>query len=251
MGFRIFRHAIRMVFTQFGSALRISGLLYLVSLAVSFGLAFLAASQAAAVPPGSPPTPAWDTIVSGLIALALYFWIAIGWHRFVLLDEQPLQAAPRFHGDRMLAYLGRVAQTFLILLLPLCAILVGMTFMVVAAKWNESFTVLAPVAGMFVALFFSYRLSPMLPGAAVSRRVGIAEAWKATSGSSWTVFGLMVMTAVAAVAVDIPGNALLLQPNGLWFGLIWLSVTGWIKLMVGVSIITTIYGVYVEQRQIA
>ena len=251
MGFRIFRHAVRMVFTQFSSALRISGLLYLVSLAVSFGLAFLAVRLAPTGGAGSARTSGWDVIISSLVGVALYFWVAIGWHRFVLLDEQPLQALPRFHGDRMLAYLGRFSQTFLVLLLPLCAILAGVTFLLVASNWNESSALLASLAAVLVGLFFSYRLSPMLPGAAVSRRVGVAEAWKATSGSSWSVLGLTVMTAVAAVAVDIPGNALILQPNGLWFGLIWLGVTGWIKLMVGVSIITTIYGVYVEQREIA
>ncbi|MHA6298358.1 hypothetical protein [Devosia sp. CAU 1758] len=251
MGFRIFRHAVRMVFSQLGDALRISALLYIVTFAVSVGLAFLAASQAPVPAPGTPATLTWDSAVSTVVSVVLYLWIAVGWHRFVLLNEQPNAVLPQVHGDRMLAYLGRLVQTFLVLLLPAIVVVFLVISLAMAMGGNEIMVMLLSIVTIFVMTFVSYRLSPMLPGAAVGQGLGVAEAWKTTRGTGMAILGLAIVSAIAAVAIDIPGTLMLSQSNGLVFGLIWLALSGWVKLIVGVSIITTLYGVYVEKRTIA
>lgn len=256
MGFRIFWHAIRMVFTQFGSALRISGLLYVVSFGLTIGLAFLEA-RLNPTESGSSSTLTWDVVVSGLVALVLYFWTAIGWHRFVLLDELPSSALPSFRGDRMLSYLGRSCQIALVLIVPLIAIIMLMGPLVpvlfrgsLPDDTGMYLLVLLPLVAMVVGLFLAYRLSPLLPAAAIGQRFGITKAWKATRGANWKILGLTVASAIAATIIDIPGSLMVMLPASAIYGIAWLAVSGWLKLMIGVSIITTIYGVYVEGRAI-
>lgn len=251
MGFRIFRHAIRMVFTQFGSALRISGVLYLASFAISLGLGFLAGFTAPAEAAGLEPVQLASFLAS-LVTMALFLWIAIGWHRFVLLDERPSSVVPPFRGDRILAYFGRTVQTVLIMTVPLAVVLFLTVFLAAAAGPDNLWgTVVVWLVAMFGAAFVTYRLSPMLPGAALGRGLGVAAAWKSTNNISLSIFALAVICAIASVVIDIPGGVLTANPSTIWFGMAWFAIAGWVKVMVGVSIITTIYGVCVEQREIA
>lgn len=251
MGFRIFRHAVRMVFTQFGSALRISGVLYLASFAISVGLGLLSGFATPAGAAGMEPVQLAGLLAS-LVTMALFLWIAIGWHRFVLLDEQPSSVVPPFRGDRILAYFGRTVQTVLIMIVPLAVVLFLTIFLAAAAGPDNIWgTLVVGLVAVFGGTFLTYRLSPMLPGAALGQGLGVAAAWKATNDISLSIIALAVICAIASVVIDIPGGVLTANPSTIWFGVAWFAVAGWVKVMVGVSIITTIYGVCVEQRQIA
>ena len=110
---------------------------------------------------------------------------------------------------------------------------------------------MATLFAVAVFLLISYRLAPMFPSAAIGQSVGVSQAWAATSGASGTIIVLAVVSAIASVVIDLPAELLARLPVGMWLGFIWVGITGWVKLMVGVSILTTLYGVYVEKRTIA
>ncbi|WEK03033.1 MAG: hypothetical protein P0Y65_12540 [Candidatus Devosia phytovorans] len=239
MGFRIFLHSLRLVFTQLGDALRVSGLLYLVATVISFGTFFV-----------FPPTvvegrlvPSWQWIPATLMVGILYMWIAIGWHRFVLRDETTNALVPGFRGDRILAYFGRGVQVGLLMLVGL---LVIMLFIGISGG-NPIIMVIGLLVGLSITLLVTYRLAPLFPAAALGEPGGVGQAWAATRGATWDLLLLAIICAVATFVVDLPLEIL----RGDVLVIAWSTVTGWIKLMVGVSILTAIYGVYVEKRDIA
>lgn len=248
MGFRIFLHSVRLVFNQLNGAMRISGVLYLAALVISgIGMFFQPTAVA-----GQPPTLSWQFLLATIISSLLYLWIAVGWHRFVLLDELPDGPVPAFHKNRLLAYFGRGIQAGLIMMVAALALFVIITMLLLATGASPIVAFFAFLVAVAIFLLISYRLAPMFPSAAIGQSVGVSQAWAATSGASGVIMGLAVVSAIAAVVIDLPAQLFIRLPGGAaWLGFIWLGITGWVKLMVGVSILTTLYGVYVEKRSIA
>lgn len=249
MGLRIFMHSVNLVLNQLQGALRISGVLYVASLLVSIvGYMFFMGTTMTAAGPAAPSFPFFILMI---VVIALYLWIAVAWHRFVLLDETPQTLLPPFLSDRIVAYLGRSLVVFLIIFL--IAIAVGFLNAAIIAATNGSpfALVLTTLLVVFVTLIVSYRLAPMFPAAAIGNKLGVREAWASTAGATGTIVALALISALASVIVDLP--VLLLQnfPGGSIIAFLWTSVTAWFKLMIGVSILTTLYGVFVEKREIA
>jgi len=247
MGLRIFMHSVNLVFNQLGGALRISAVLYVLSLVVS-GIGYYFFLQSVMT---QEEGAQWQLVVTAIIAGLFYMWIAVGWHRFVLLDEMPGGWLPSFNSDRMLAYFGRS----LLLALVAIAITIPIGFvtgmLIYASNGAQPVVFLTTLVLVFIILVISYRLAPMFPGAAVGQSIGLRAAWAATSGATGTIVGLAVISSIAAVVIDLPVFVLRGLPAGAILVFIWTAITGWIKLMVGASILTTIYGLYVEKRAIA
>jgi hypothetical protein len=250
MGLRIFMHSVNLVLNQLQGALRISGVLYLASLLISFvgSVFFLGAVMSQ---PGGPTGIPLPFLVILIVVCALYLWIAVAWHRFVLLDETPQTLLPPFHGDRIVAYLGRSLVVFLIIF-AIAILLSFVNVTIISATNGSPFAlILTSLITLFIALVISYRLAPMFPAAAIGNKLGIRDAWAATTGSTGTIVGLALISALASIIVDLP--ILLLQnfPGGSIIVFLWTAVTAWFKLLIGVSILTTLYGVFVEKREIA
>lgn len=249
MGFSIFLHSVRLVFTQLSGALRISAALYIISAVIS-GFAYLSVFGAVTNPEEIPPN-IWQFYAATLVSVLIYLWIAVGWHRFVLLDEESAAPLPPFHGDRLLAYLGRLLQLCLIGLVVGLVLGLFLGLLAYLSQGNVVFLTIVPVILLTILLLLSYRVAPIFPGAAIGRPVNIGGAWRATTGATGAIFVLAVASAIASVVIDLPAHLLGLLPMGGIVSLVWLVITGWIKMMVGISIVTTIYGVYVEKRTIA
>jgi len=101
----------------------------------------------------------------------------------------------------------------------------------------------------FLVLVVNYRLSAILPAAALGQKITLQAAWEATAGASGQIIVLAFVSALAAFAIDLP--ALLFTYLGGAGGVLadlWFLATGWLKVMVGVSILTTLYGHFIEKR---
>src|SRR5690606_37356363 len=99
MGVKIFVHAVRLVFNNLGDAVRISAVLYLVPVVLA-GLMLGDADPAS-------PSPTWPVgLLLAIAAIAGAFWVAVAWHRFILLDERTAGLLPAFNGSRVLSYFG-------------------------------------------------------------------------------------------------------------------------------------------------
>lgn len=230
--FRIFRHSIRQVFLNLKPAIIVS-LPVMVVAVLALGL----------IPPMQTPEGPIPNPLSGLLMLAASLCVAVNWHRFVLLEEAPA-VVPHLHWRRMLAYLGRTLQIGLCML-PL--IVLAMAIVYLGATSPVVSLLFFPLA--LIGTVISLRFSVMLPAAAVGRGFGPMEAFLRTQGSSGTIFLLIVLMTVAQMLLVFALAPLV----ALGLPLLVLAgefVLNWIVVMVTASVLTTLYGHYIEGREL-
>jgi hypothetical protein len=243
MGLQIFLHSLRLVFSHFTVAFRIS-LPVIGAIVLSVGLAYFVSVTA----DGGVRVAVLLAFFVWFVALvAAGIWTAVAWHRYVLLDEGPGAVLPEMRGDRMLAYFLNSLLIGVVLIVPLT---VAMVVVFALGGATQSIPV---VIGLYLCAFLglaviSYRLSPVLVGAAVGVRLTLGDAWTATRNASGEIVLLAIISVIASVVIDLPTYVLPANPLGGVLTMIWSAGTYWVKLMVGISIVTTMYGYYVEGR---
>ncbi|SFL78830.1 hypothetical protein [Shimia aestuarii] len=243
MNIELFKHSLRLVVGNWQTSLRLSTPLVVIMV---LGLVLVGPEFFVQEPDPSGRTEVSPT--SGLLQLLLAvsaLWVAVAWHRFILLEEYPTGAVPAFHGGRMLAYFWR-------------ALLMGLTVglgavLIITGVWLVLFWA-APVAVLitiFVGIGTSwafYRLSPILPGAAIEKPLKMGQAWQATKPLSGAILATMFLFVVSIVVLVFAG-ALVAGVIPLLGGLVLLGIN-WLYIMLGISILTTIYGIAVEKRTV-
>lgn len=239
MGLKLFFHAVRLVLDNLVVALRISGVLYLLQIVVAIGLLLF-------LQPSSQGALLTYLVVVILLSVFCSIWTAVAWHRFILLDEVPSGWLPAFNGGRLLAYFGYS------LLLGIIAIPIllgaGLLAGLFASAGGPLVALIATVAVFFVVLIIGYRLALILPGSSVDKRMGLGDAWDATRGATGDIVVLALVSAIGAAVLGLP-SSFLIGPLQI-VGMVWSVVAQWITLLVGISILTTLYGHYVEKRPI-
>lgn len=253
-GWQIFVHSLRQVFGNFGGALRVSAVLYVVLNGIALilllkvtGFAGLLDQLALRQAFMTGSFPWWQFGVAVLVEAFGGLWIAVGWHRYVLLNEMP-SLVPTLRLDRIWAYFRR-GLWIAIMLIP-----IGIVFVLLSNLAVRVFQPGPSTFGIFAVILMIiqlpvgallFRLSVALPGAALAAQSSVGEAWRATTGEWGTFFGLAVITSVASllfwpVESFVAGNRIL--------AVIWQIGFGWVQLLIGASILTTLYGHYIEKR---
>jgi hypothetical protein len=91
-----------------------------------------------------------------------------------------------------------------------------------------------------------FRLSTILPGVALGKHGTISDGWQATSGETgdfvvlslaWLALAFVLGLIMGVLGSAIPALTILFQ-----------FVVGWVTMMIGISILTTLYGHYIEKR---
>ncbi|MBC9247901.1 hypothetical protein H4P12_14565 [Paracoccus sp. 11-3] len=192
-----------------------------------------------------------------LVAFLLlpFVWIAVNWHRFVLLN-QPQSILPRLPMNAVLRYIGTAILIAILLLVPLA--LAAATFQIIAGVLGSAGItfVLAfafGIAIMLALMVASLRLGVALPAAAIGAPDAITTAWKATAGNTGTFLLLGVLMAL----LQIPINLITMVPTGpatpflvsILILLLTIAVL-WIYMFISLSVLTTLYGYFVERRQL-
>ncbi|MEM8632712.1 MAG: hypothetical protein AAGF74_15890 [Pseudomonadota bacterium] len=253
LGWRIFVHAVRIVVMNIGPALRISVVPYV----VVFGLAFYVSTRVAPglFPPGAteaqgtiflPDAPAFLLVPVIFVAFAtVYLWVVIGWHRFILLDEQPGAVTPKWHGTRMLSYLWAVVRlvfAMLVLSIPALFVMFGLSVSDSALVMTVGAFIVQLALSAAVMLF-----SLILPAAAIGHPMGLTH----SSGYTWPVKGAILTVAVLVNLVALIPSVLLLTPLAPVLNTVaYQVIVSWFGLMFGISVLTTLYGVLVENRDL-
>jgi hypothetical protein len=252
----IVRHSLKQIFGNLGAVLRISILLALIPLAfmLALGLAPLFADEAAmqrAIETGSMP---WGRfLLFLLVAIVTAIWIAVAWHRFILLEEQPGTVLPAWKGDRVWSYL--VASIIVILIGIVVTIVISLVMGLILAAILPMPTTMAGlifvtiIAGLLIGvpiIVVILRIGPILPASAVGERLGVGGAWEATRGSTLTFAGVAVVIILISLALEFIGARVF--GRSVMLAGIWGFAVQWFNLMLGLSIATTIYGHYVQRR---
>lgn len=253
MSWQIFVHSVRQVFGNMEGALRVSAVLTIVQIIITLTL-----GRAMLMDPTALQTQmvdgrfSWPSYMTTMIILLLLgLWIAVGWHRYVLTSEQPA-FVPRLHLDRVMGYFGKSILIGL-LVLPV-ALVFGMIVGFALGPLFQGQIMAQPViAGQIFTLLVyvpvgtvAMRLSAALPGVALEPGVSVFAGWRATAGHTGTILGVVVISVVGWLLLTLPALTLF-APFSLP-AMIWQFGTQWVQVMVGVSILTTLYGHYVEGR---
>ena len=247
LGWRIFLHSVRIILNNFVPALRIS--------VVPLGVVTLVSYFMIGVSDGSFRDPMDFSVQVSFWSIALPLllygfaacWVAIGWHRYVLLEEEPGPAWPRWHFGEFVAYIWAVIRLFI------TALIFGFVFsflgqVVLAATGVGSSTLLVVFfAWAVLGGFLFTAISLVLPAAAVGEHIAISQSWTATFEKPLAVLVSVVLVTVFTSIPDLlAGTALapVLSAPG------YQICASWIGMMLGVSILTTLYGVLIEGREI-
>lgn len=255
-GIQIFTHSVRQVFGNLGPALRISGLLTL----VQFAMIFVLGVQVIFSPDGGRAMMLAGTYPTGrvaiyvLLSMIIGLWIAVAWHRYVLREEDSGGLIPKWHGDRIWAYF---TKSFLSgLAIGVAAVVVGLVIgLIVAVLFHDAAATRGNVATVSIVtvlltvvpiIYIFFRLCPALPAAALGEPLGLRDAWRLMAGKGGTIFVLALVSVIVGIVFS-RGPAYLLGLEGLP-ALMWDGVVQWLNTIIGISIMTTLYGHYVEGR---
>ncbi|WP_417586763.1 hypothetical protein [Pararhodobacter oceanensis] len=256
-GIQIFTHAVGMVTRNFNAVLRIAGILLLVQLVLVFSLgeAYFARGMASGEVVGEMMGTAQSSgllLIASLVQFVFALWIAVAWHRYILLQQEPAGYIPAWNGAEIIGYF----KAGLILVLILIAVMIpvmmigGMLLLPLATNGQAS--LLAGLLGALLlyvpAAYIAYRLSPILPAAAIGKAMTLKDAWYQTSPSGAAFVVLTVVSVLAGWLVNMPAS--LIAPVALPIALVWVAVAQWLAIVVGASILTTIYGHYVQKRDL-
>ncbi|MGP6088665.1 hypothetical protein [Antarctobacter jejuensis] len=243
-GWQIFRYSFWTVINNMETAFRLSVVLYALQ-ALNQVLVLLYAPED---PVRGVPVSleiAATFLVTGILAIFASLWIAVAWHRYILTGEFEEGAVPPWHGSLILGYLGRSIMIGLIISLALIAAGVPL-FMLANAVPALGFFVLFAMA--LLAAYLILRLGIILPAGAIGQKLTLGEAWASTSKEQSTILALAVIVVVLSAVLQLP-SWLNPEPRSV-VNLVYNVVTGWFVTMVGVSLLTTLFAVFIEGRNI-
>lgn len=244
-GVQIFSHSLRQVMDNLGPALKVSGVLYLVQVLITMALGYAMASRGMGMMGGGMGL---GVVLVLVVSLITGIWIAVAWHRYVLLGEIPAGVVPPFMAERMGQYFIKS------LLIGLVLMVLGMILMMIVGGLFGRLMMGGPVIAMLLVavmvqvpmIFLGLRMAAALPGTALGQNPQLMAGWQATAGEWRPILQLSVIMALALWAVNLI-SWLVFGGFGVMAN-IWQLIAGWPVMMVGLSILTTLYGHYIEKR---
>lgn len=196
-----------------------------------------------------------------LLSMIAFSSLAVNWHRFMLLGEEA-EGEERLRMDGLVfRYIGNVILGCLIAGgLSLLAII---PLMFLAFTWwrELGLVVVVLIAIVYLGIFvLSQRLFLKLPAIAIGRDdYGFGNAWFDSGGNNMRIAGFIMMLSfillIAAVVTALP-LAFLIFAKGdgstvmaLLGGTVQL-VLNWLGWIFGINALTTLYGIFVEGREV-
>ena len=241
---RLVKHALRMITGNLSQALKVSvgpSLILIATFAVIFGVGGLGDPETLTAP---PLLMVMMFFIAFPVTLFVFGWIAVSWHRFILLEE---------HSGMLPAYRGRPIWPYLwvlfVLGLRMFVVIIPFMFILGGLFGNGS-----PAVFLFLILALNILLSYLamrwalpLPAKAIGTEMRFSESWKATAPLGSTIFGVVVALIVFNFAVGFIGGVFAPLPI---IGFIINVAVSWLTGMLGISILTTLYGHIVEGRDL-
>lgn len=182
--------------------------------------------------------------------------IAIAWHRFVLLDEVPGPVWPRVLLMTLGSYVLRSVGLFLLLALLLSLISIPM-FMLGGSEFAAiAVFVMIGVPAVLALVVLNFRWSLILPAAAIGQPISMKQARRATEGKSKLILFLTLLYSILPVvigaAVGVVREVLsALDSLPLPLELALNGAMNAFLFLVGASMLTTLYGVFIEGRELS
>ncbi|HIP24355.1 MAG TPA: hypothetical protein EYG79_12295 [Rhodobacteraceae bacterium] len=196
-----------------------------------------------------------------LVATVFLFWsvslVAIVWHRYILLEEIPQGVIP-YRADFRIGRYFWLGVGISLLAALVVGILSGILGMIFGPLFMNSMQGVASGAagvgflmgllvGTIVAVLY-LRMALVLPAVALDDRLTIGQAWEQTSGHTGAIIGLAL--ALAFVNMVVPMVINLAFGESVWINLAFMGLYQWFYFMLGISILSTLYGHIVQKREV-
>lgn len=220
-------------------------------------------AQANFVPPAEPPAEvtaaemqaAMASALISLVALLSVSSIAVNWHRYILRDEVPV-GWQRLRLDGLVwRYFGNWIRGALITMLAIVplAIIFGLIGGVSGGMSSGLMGTYLAIAAL-IAVPVSFRLFVKLPATAVGNTsFTFRDAWAATRGNSLQllVIGLLLAGGIMGAAAITQSLIVAVGNNPVVFtlGVVVREAVQWVGTILSVTILTSLYGFFVEGRE--
>ena len=246
-GWKILKHSWLQVFANMWAALRISAILFAIQ--VSFSLYLRKAMDGSWV---DNDDLRWILLLSMLVSSITSLWIAVAWHRYILTGEISGGWLPKLKISRMWSYFLHNILIVGVAMVPLSfvfGIIIGVIWAISLHTLDIAEMIRTSSAYLSIPFFFIIvRLIPILPAAALGEKLTLKEAWKSTKGSTGTIALLLV---IVVIFYSIATYYFTPYVSGFSFlSVFWVVIVGWIRDIFGLSVISTMYGHYVEGREL-
>jgi hypothetical protein len=258
-GYQLLRHVVQQVFGNLRQAAQLTLALFLVPFV---GFLFMGVGN----PAEMSEAPGGGVILGGLFlvifAVVAYCWAAVGWHRYVLLEETGNGFLPVWRGDRIGAYFGRA---FIVGVVVMLAVLGGGIVVGIVAAITQSVGVAIAlgIGLVFGASWVATRIGLVLPAAALGERMTIGESWAVTRPVASQIFLPLIVIALVVGVIQqlvmvIFGQTVMVEMFGVMQDQMVLSLPGqvlygvlsWVQVLLNLALMTTLYGNLVEGRQL-
>ncbi|MBL4929080.1 hypothetical protein [Fuscibacter oryzae] len=254
-GLELFLHSVRQVTGNLDGALRVSALPILIQTVVV--LLFMGGAMMGMGGPGAMAGGGMGMgagmglgmLIVMVVAVVTSLWLAVAWHRYVLLNEQPQGFVPPYNGERMMGYFGRSLGYGLIVVIAgavLGTIIGSLLSPLLSGGGVVVFLILMAVLVQLPMIYLAFRLTTALPGSAVGSGLPFMAGWEATKGASADILVLSAIAVGAHLVLAVLG--FLIFDRIPVVSILWNVAVTWLVTMVGVSILTTLYGHYIEKR---
>ena len=263
LSWKIFRKSILIVLDNLKEAFRVSGAIFVAAVFTSSALnVFMTGDLTIGAPEiqavknanGQDQLMALNFSSQKIIALLggnlIFFiamsWIAIAWHRFILIEESNNYIFPSWNNSRIFKYSLKtiviVTSVIFLLIIPFSMINIfinGLGLMLILPAVNILLFI------SFYYLFF--RAGLVLPSIALDEPMSIRQSFFETKNISKEIWGLSVIVILMILGIGIISG--ILAPNNI-IGVLVTSLFQWIVVMISASLMTTLYGHIIERRPI-
>jgi hypothetical protein len=200
------------------------------------------------------------SMAMGLASMVAFASIAVNWHRYILMNEVPVGAERLRLDGLVVRYLGNTLM--IVLLTTLIGIGASLPIGILFAIFKSASTglaitmvVVAAIIGFLLMIGLSIRWSIKLVAVAMGRRdLGIADAWRASSGNHWRIVGLYILVFLVLIFVGAAfgGIAYVLGRTESVAGLSTLitiqMAVNWASTIWNITLLTSLYGFFIESR---
>lgn len=137
-----------------------------------------------------------------VVILVTLLWVAVSWHRYVLLNERARGWVPIWQGRAVWGYFVRTVLVGLAV--TAVAIFIGYVSAILMLPFVFASSIVPPVLMIAAAFYTFYRICLMLPAAAIGKPMNVFDAVHATRDQFWTIAVLALIVVGLSILIEIP-----------------------------------------------
>jgi hypothetical protein len=193
-------------------------------------------------------------LIAAVISLLAFSSIAVNWHRYILLDEMPRGSEYLRLDSLTMRYFGNLLLLFLFIFLIALVVVIPLAIIGAVTGAETFFTIISVVVALPIAGIVFMRWGIKLPAIALGKDMTFPVAWRLTDGNNGPVFLVFLFNVLVTFGVGIAFGLTVLLINAISPGIALIIefagqlVLNWILSILGITLLTSLYGFFVENR---